>query len=327
MFDTAAQILAAPASALFPGDDSAVTKAFRSLVTKWHPDRCKDPQANEVFEYLMKARDKALGRAPVPSVVLQRVNGTKFKMEYMRETVIEGMRIFTGATSIAYLVDSQNNDLLRKNGSHRWRFANKDMEKEMIRFLPLLVRKEELVNGTLIIYRRRPSQILMSDLMALNGERISPIQVSWMVTRMGNIACYLEWAGLVHYSMHPEFLLVDLDSHGVSLIGPPIYMTKVGERPVAVPSRTLSAIPSIRNSTVKAETAMDRQIIRETALALLGDRSGNRIKSDPAVRSDVAKWVSSPPAKTAVADYETWEHALGPRKFVPYGKSAREIYA
>lgn len=325
MLNTAAEILATPLSKLFTGEDAAVTKAFRQMASKWHPDHCKDPSASEVLEYLLKARDHALGRTALPSRVMTRRDGTKFKMEYNREQTVEGMTIFTGQSSIAYLVSSAFDDLLRKNKTN-WKFANKDMEKEMVRFLPPFVRQDDLLDGTLLVYRRKASQILMSDLIALNGERISPIQVSWMVTRLGNISCYLEWAGLSHLAMLPEFLLVDLDNHGVSLVGPTLYMTPIGDRPRAVPARTLNAIPSIRVDATMASSVMDRQIIRETALVLLGDRSGNRIKSDPAVRKEVANWISSPPHKSATADYKAWEAALGPRKFVPYGKSASDIY-
>ncbi len=323
---TAAQILKTKPKRLFPGNAAAVKKAFRELASAWHPDHNKEKEAADVLAYLVKARDQALGLTLDQSIVLERRNGSKFRMDYIRATTTDGMTIYTGASSIAYFVPDSMSDLVRRSGQPKWKFANKDMEKEMTRFLPPYVRTEDLKNGQLMIYRRAPSQILMSDLMALHDGRIPPVHISWMVTRMNNIACYFEWAKQVLFGLLPEFLLVDLDSHGVALCGPPIFLTNFGDRPMAVPSRVLDAIPYLRDKGSVAVGSMDRILIRETACALLGDHGGVKLKADPEVRPDIAAWVISPPEKSAVSDYEKWESALGPRKFIKFGTNAQDYY-
>jgi hypothetical protein len=327
MMLTSAEIMQASAKTLFPGDEAAVKARFRSLAMKWHPDHNPAPEAIKVFEHIKLARDKALGLSVSPFVILTRDDGTKFKMEYIRAQSIEGMTIYTGETSIAYHVSEDYDDLIRRAGQNKWRFGDKKMEAEMTRFLPVFARTEKLVDGSLMIYRRSKTQILMSDLMALNGERIPPVHVTWMISRLVNIACYFEFAQKVHLALLPEFLLVDLDGHGVSITGPVLYLMAVGQHPTAAPNRTVEALPALRQKSTLASTKMDRQLIRETALTLLGDRGGTKIKNDPDVLPDVARWISSPPPASAYADYEAWEVARGPRKFAHYGKSAHDIYS
>jgi hypothetical protein len=323
-----ADILAANDRTLFPDrDEGKVKAAFRNFAKLWHPDRNRSDEATKVFAHIEEMHRRALKRGEAPHVVFVRENGSQFRMEYQRMTTGEGCEIFVGQSSVAYLVGTANTDLADRASAHKFKFASKDMGSEMERFLPRLVREERLQGGRLFVYRRTPDQILMRDLIDLSSERIDPLHVSWMVTRMNNLACYLEYAQLAHLSIAPEFLLVSLEHHGVSLTGPALYATKFDNRPKAAPRRTLTVVPDLTRQDVVADSTMDRRLIRQTGLELLRDPSGNRIRTDQSVRPDVAQWLSTAPAKSAVDDYSAWEASLGVRKFIKYPKTAQEIYA
>jgi hypothetical protein len=326
MFTSAAEILKASPKALFPGDEAAITSGFRKMARVWHPDYSKDARAADVFEHLVKMRDRALKKDFGPSIILTREDGTKFRMEYLTSTQGDGVVVFVGVSSVAYLVDQANSDLVDRGLNRKWKFANDDMKKEMSRFLPSFRREIKLSNGRLVVYDRTPDQVLMSDLIAQEKKIVSP-HASWMVTRMLNIACYLEYAQVSHMSIAPEFLLVSLEHHAVSLTGPAMYATDFAVRPKAAPHRTIEAIPSLKDATVKIDSRIDLALIRQTVLTLLGDPSGNRIRTDPDIRQETVRWVSSAPAKTAIADYTAWEASLGVRKFVKYPKTAQDFYA
>jgi hypothetical protein len=314
--------------ALFPDrDEKKISATFRAFAKAWHPDHNSDPKASSVFAHITEMHRRALKRGEAPHVVFTRESGSSFRMEYQRQTTGEGVEIYVGQSSIAYLVGEANSDLADRASAHKWKFASADMEKEMTRFLPGLVREERLQGGRLFVYRRTPDQILMRDLMDLTSDRIDPVHVSWMVTRMNNIACYLEYAEISHLSIAPEFLLVSLQHHGVSLTGPALYATKLDSRPKAAPRRTMTVVPDLTRPDFLCGSTIDRRLIRQTALELLGDPSGNRIRTDASVRPDIAQWLSMAPSKTAIEDYASWEASLGERKFVVYPKSAQELYA
>ena len=62
---TAAQILGIPRSEperLFAEDAAAARAAFRRLAGRWHPDRCAEPQAAEVFQHLLGLNKAAAAR-------------------------------------------------------------------------------------------------------------------------------------------------------------------------------------------------------------------------------------------------------------------------
>lgn len=324
---TPQEILAATDKMLFPNDGSDISKIYHNLAKIWHPDNNSDPQASTVFAHLSTMYSAAKVRTKPHSQLFTRANGSQFKMEYKRHTWADGCEIFIGESSVAYLIGSTNADLSSKASAHRWRYLNNDMRNEMSRFLLDPYREEMLNDGHMFIYRRTPDQILMKDLIEITQQSIDPLHVSWMVTRMNNIACYLEWAGLSHLCMLPANLLVSLEYHSVALVGPALYLSKFGSRPKAASKTVLSIIPEMASKSFVLDSTVDRRIIRHTALELLGDPSGNRIRNDGRVRPAIANWLNMAPSKTAVEDYAKWEGCLGERKFVVYPKTANELYS
>ncbi len=318
------EILTKNFSQLFPGDKTAINAEFRRLSKIWHPDLCSDPKANDVFEHLTKMRDKALVGGMFE--IFERANGSSFKMVYLRKHVGQGITVYVGNTRIAYLVTDAT--LLGRAKKYRPKYASPKMKDEMERFMPVFAREEILTTGSLMIYERKPSQILMRDL--IDAEKtIKPVDATWMISRMCNLACYLEWAKHSHCAISPEFLLVDLDDHGVYFTGPNLYWTGFDSRPRPwpLPLRTVEAAPWLRNKNETADQRIDLQLVRETAYELLGDRGGARLLSRPDMRKELAQWLLSPAPKNAVLDYAAMEKTRGERKFARYGKTAQEIYA
>ena len=322
---TPQDILAKTDRDLFPGNEIAIKAAFRKLAAQWHPDHNHAPEASDVMAHLTEMKGRALHRSDRPFELFVREDGTSFKMEYLRTMQGQGCRVFVGATNIAYFVPQSADDLGRKAAQHRWKYLNSEMEKEVARFISPMTRQEKLKNGRLLVFRRNPDQILMRDLIDLDGP-IEPVHATWMISRMVNLACYLEWAKLAHCAISPEFLLVSLDQHSVALTGPLLYGASFGTRPSAVPARTLKVANWLINKQENADIRVDLALIRETALDLLGERGGARLRSNPAMREEITNWLLTPSAKTAVADYQGWEIARGDRRFAHYGKTAQGIY-
>ena len=165
----------------------------------------------------------------------------------------------------------------------------------------------------------------MSDLIALD-DNIDPKAVSWMISRMLNLACYLEYSKISHCNIAPEMLLVSLDQHSVSIVGPVIYKTAMGVRPTVVPKRTFDVANWLKVKSEVADSRIDLSLIRQTALDLLRDRGGARLRSNTEIPKRITDWILSPSTKSAITDYQNWEAALGERKFANYGKTAKSIY-
>lgn len=273
-------------------DHAEIEAEYRRRAKTEHPDM---GGSAERFAALLAWRDKQLN----PQVVDL---GDGLHMTYIRHHSIGGMEIYVGISSVVYVLPPELDKV------QDWPFANDKMKKEMQKYLPELVRKKRNIQ----IYRRKPTQVLMLDLVT----PLEPQHVAWMVSRMMNLACYLSWAELSHCAISPEFLLVDLETHGVALTGPASYVTKMGVRPEAVPARTFGIVPSLGNKATVATPKIDLSLVRSTAMTLMGERN----------KAPFRQWLLSPPAATAFKDLEGWSNALGKRTFVKFPTTAKEIY-
>jgi len=338
---TASDILGVPetrARDLFPGDEKAVAREFRRLVKAWHPDRCPDPKAADVVAHLNKLRVAALrkiGAIKVPSQMREfRANdGKLFRFRYNSIHRIDIGEVIVGDNSVAYVFDREFADIaaaeqMRIGGL---RFQDEGMRKEMARFLPSPKRAVVQQDATVLVYEKTPDQFLLVDLIRHAGGRIDPRHVAWIVSRMENIASYLCWAGISHGAIDATNLLVSPKYHTVSLVGGWGFATEIGQRPKALPWRTLSALPRLAVEGTPSDHAVDLELLRMTARECLGDAAGGRIVADGSIPQALSAWLVIPPTGTAFEDFPAWEAALarafGPRRFIPWDVQPAEVYA
>lgn len=331
---TAAEILAVPAfdaSRVLPGDEDAIRSRFRDLVRDWHPDRCREPKAPEVFAHLVKLRDAALAGGPKASVrTFLGKAGKSFEMSYLKASRFDAGEILVGRGSVAYLVEPDFADLVaRAEATAAPRFANDRMRKEMERFLPSLLRREPVSEGEVLVYGRTPDQILLRDLLDSAGP-VEPVHAAWLVSGLLNVACWLSWAGLCHGAISPETVLVSPKHHSVALTGPFLYAAAIGRRPEALPERTLSTLPRLALAGQAVDGTVDLDLVRATVREALGDPAGVRISLRKDVPTAFATWLAMPPSKDARQDYASWERAressFGPRRFVGMGVRPEAVY-
>lgn len=332
----AAQILASRPSQLFKGSQAEIKSQFTKLAMVWHPDHCKRPDAEDVFQHILKCRDAALrGEEGLQRVIFTRTRPQadqkpKFALDYVHQLPIECGTVFVSYENISYLVAPEQESLTAPALNMRWAFPDKKMEQEMTKYLPRRNRFEHTTQGTLMVYKRNSDQLLLSDLLAWEksqGRTIDYRHVMWMISSLLNTCCYLEIQKTAHCALLPHYLLVSPDMHSVALVGPPLYATPFGTRPKAVPQAVLNMFPRLRTpGTLIEDSRLDLTLVRALARQALGVTNPALLARDTLLPEGLRKWLSSPAPKSALKDYKAWEEARGKRAFTPYGTTASEIY-
>jgi hypothetical protein len=162
----------------------------------------------------------------------------------------------SSASRVAYVVGKANEDLANRASARKWTFDNADAQGHGAA-VPECDTRDSPELGRMFIYRRNPDQVLLRDLMDADGKIPGP-SVAWMISRMLNLACFLEYKKVSHLALSPDFLLISRRTTRWRWSARRCSRQDFGKRPLAAPKRTLEVVPSIRarsSSLVRRSTS------------------------------------------------------------------------
>jgi len=331
---TAKTILAAKKpEALFSSPASGVSedslkKEFRALAKKWHPDTALG--AGDVFSHIASLYGKGLDKIASgtwgnPGLLV--LEGKKYP--YLSSSPTDSGEVFVGEFFLAYFVKKEYfspSDLMKNIPVLKYKDSS--MEKEMARFLP---HKEPLrastPDGTYLVYEKSKGEFLLSDVVKAVAS-IPPKQGAWILSRLYNISCYLQWSGLVHCDINSGTVLINPVNHGLALVGGWWNCHKEGDRISSLPSKTYSVLPQRFLEKKEAAHVFVQEQIKAVGRELFSPSVAG--SGGPAA---VRNFLDLPCAsdKSAQFFFAKWYEdilvkAFGPKKFVPWDLSDKDVY-
>jgi hypothetical protein len=311
------------AALLFPGDADMVARRYRRLARLWHPDHNPAPEAAGVFAHVAElhaAACRAL-KPPAPKEQLFHTrDGRSFRFAWLTRHVTDCGELMVGNRHVVHIVSAEAGDLARSAAGRTFPFAHDAMRGQFEPLLPRRVALLETDQGTVFVHAKSPDQVLLADLMKLGP--VEPRHAAWMTTRLMNLACYLQYAGIVHGAIDRHCVLVSPRHHKVSLTGPLLCAGLMNGRPGALPERTLAELPRLEAPDAVCDGGVDPALVRLTIREALGDPAGTRLAGDPTFPNPFALWLLMPGADNAQADFRAWEQArdaaFGPRRFIQW---------
>lgn len=348
---SAAAILSIPESRpdlLFPGDESSVQGLYRQLAQAWHPDRCRDRQANDVFAHIgalygQARREIAAGRwrAACGQTALESLDGHPYRLRYAARRRHECGELLIGHQIAAWLVEHSASDLYHAARATLGKLpqASADMSREMASSLPVIRAALDTRQHQVLVMDKGSDQVLLADLLIHLGGRLAPEHVGWILNCLYHIACYLDYAGLTHNAIGPDTVFVSPRQHACALLGGWWYAVPCGGRLVALPQRSADILPPDILRTRCASVRSDLELIRATGRELLGDTSSARARRDGpvpqasgtmAVTASMAEWLQHPTSGCALTDYRQWRELLqelfGRPRFMALNVSFDQVY-
>lgn len=324
---------------LFSSPD-ALKDEYRTLIKIWHPDSHPNKdEANSVVVHLNILYKRAQEKADSGSwesygqIILIDTDGKKWKVPYKNRKKFEFGTLYYGPLVLAYVIDHAHSKFFEnaKSMIDGLKFASDRMKDEMERFLPKIKKTFKTNDGKLVLVMSKTDDVFMlSDVVKAIGGKVDPKHVAWMINRLHNIACYLEYAGISHNSINADTCFISPKHHSMILFGGWWYSTKVGDSVSFVPEANYDAVPSDILRTKVADTRIDRTSIRMLGRQLLGDRSGFNLIND-GVPKPLVDYLRHPVGKSAVADFTNFQDVLeasfGPKRFIKLEINPEAIYA
>lgn len=328
------KILAIPVTEperLFSSPD-AYKDEFRALAKKWHPDAGGHA---DVFDRIAKLYDAAAAKVTkgewhTPGLLMVHTSkGKDVKIRYLKKHATETGEMFISRTMVTHATRNDFADVVHsaKKIIGGFTYASDRMRKEISRYLPVVSRAFDAGDVQYMIMDKTPDLILLRDVINHYGGKIDPKHAAWIISSMLNLACYFEYAGLVHNAIGPDTYFISPPHHSGVLLGGWWYACKEGAKMVALPARTTRVMPVDILTKKKAEHRTDLTLIRAAGREMLGDPVGTRLDGVPKAMSQWLRYASS---GSALKDYEEWGKVLtesfGPRRFTEMKIEASDIY-
>lgn len=324
---------------LFTVDNLTTEK--RRLATKWHPDKCKLDQADQVFAHIQNlfksAEDHIEKNCWNGPATLQYTtkDGSTFKLKYRRVMELEVGKMYIGMKHLAYVITPDYEDLFR-NGIkmiNNIKYPKPKFEEQFKRQMPNVIKASETNIGFVVVMEKTDELVLLKDLLDyLPNNKLDPRHVAWIMSTLCNIACFLELNDIAHGAISPSTFWVSPKHHSGVLLGGWWYARPAGEKLLALPAESINILPKEVFVDKVGKTTYDRKLIKALGLECLGDKShsGSTLLRDSSIPSTVLNWLRGANQPTAVDEYSKWGKArddgFGPRKFVDLIVDINQIY-
>jgi len=324
---------------LFTTHEKQIRQEFRALASAWHPDRCAQTRATEVFQHLSRLYEAAMrklrdGTWKIPGLLtLQTSDGTTFRIRYHRERRFELGQMFIGDQIVAYLIGREHSDLFQNalDVITCLPCADPDMALEIGCCLPEVVRSFATEEHQVLVLRKTADLLLLRDVLDHFAGPLDARHVAWILSSLLNLACYLDYARLAHNAILADTYFVSPQRHGGALLGGWWYAVRQGESMRAAPATTVEYAPFEVMTRRLGERRTDLELIRALGRALLGDITGISLERENAAPLPLLDWLRRPAAHSALQDYQTWQcrvlpASFGERRFVTLDLSPQNLY-
>lgn len=312
---------------LFPKDKDGIKQTYKKLARKYHPDVSKEPKAIEYFQHITSLYEEALSKIErgiwdEVDVLELKSDGKRYILKYLREHDFELGKIYIGRQHIIYLLDSKHEKYFKQYKSvlSEIHYADSGMKKEFERYMPNISASFKTEDGKYcIVLKKEQNEFLLSDFFEYFGHDLDPKHIAWITSRLLNLSCFLNYNNLVYYGFTPNNLLVNVEMHGIKLLGGWWYTVKKGSKLIGVSTDIYNLMSLSEKSEKVAKSVTDIESIKEIVRM--------NCKSLPA---PIDRWINNISSSEPYKEFDKWSEVLlesfGVRKFIELKVSEKEIY-
>lgn len=328
--DTADRIMKTTYGQLFGPSLESIKNKYLELAKKYHPDVWEDNRAGDVFARITEL--KAEAEEDLENGIWQNADSISFEMKRggwvtvgnTYECDFELGKTYVGRDTVAYLLDEDMNEYydnaLKVIGSLK--YSDDKMKMEFTQLLPRIRRTGTLKNGKLLlVLEKSPDEYPLSEVLKKMGGRFEPEHVAWMISRLCNICCYLQYRGLSHNGLTIDNLFINPKLHGLSLYGGWWYAAMSGTKMKGTTAEVYEVMSDSCKTSGIGEFATDQEMIFEIAKILLDNKSLVFKKGqDTDIPEAMANFIKCGGNGNAFMVFDSWNKTLdmswGSRKFV-----------
>ena len=324
-------------------DVDHVAEQGRKLYSKWHPDRCKEPNADKVFAYIKELKETAISQIGLgdwrgAGKLYYSVDSKTYKFSYRHMRPFELGKMYIGNTKLLFVLDKDHRNLfdnavrMMKTGI---KYPKDKFKDQFERYMPKIVNVSKgSTIGDVIVLEKTDELVLLKDLLdSLPDRKLPPRHVAWIISSTLNTMCFLHVIGINSNAITSSNMFISPPHHTTVWLSGWWYATANEDRLLALPGELTSFLPSKVLVDKVSKLSHNLLALRAMALEALGDpsKTGSVFLKNPGdIPKPMLDWLRSTPADSPIKEYELWGEALtgawGKRKYVDLQVNLNEIY-
>lgn len=323
---------------LFPCDEKAAKQKYRDLSRTYHPDSNKSADADSVFQKITELYHAACD--DIKAGVWHKKNfirlitedGRKLDISFKHHGVFEIGEYYVCNKVVVYVINKgcdkyYDNALLRIKSLT---FESGKME-EMRNFFPTVHSSKKLNDGRLCMVLNKAEDMypLRCILNAYNG-KIPDKHVAWIINRLSNLACYLQYSNLVSNGFNVENVFISPTKHAACLMGGWWYTVPKGAKMIGTTKQIFNVMPVTIKTSKVAANPTDLEAIKLIGREILGEPNQRKLQLIKDIPAPIVKFMVDGAGKCAYDEFgkyhELLDKAYGQRKFIKMELTDKQIY-
>lgn len=308
-------------SDLFVEDQTESKKIHRNLLKQWHPDRNKDPKANDVFVHINKLYD--MKNIKIDEQLLD-INGKSYSYYYSVDTSVYEMYYMKDQSMLIKF--KAKNDTFKSNFmnniTHLKNYIISSKFKDRYKFITDIVLLEN--SGYFKIKMDKefvPLNLLIKYIYDYKDWKLS----AYIISRMFDFSMLYNVAGLQYIGCDSNFIFVNTEGHVIHDMSSLFFGIEHGQNLIGITNKQLPAFSTKDIKTKSCSTSTIIDLIKMIGLELAGDinKTGNiNILDSASVNVNLIKELNNLDSNTSLIEaYKTWQSESIKRVF-----TARSFY-
>ena len=259
---------------------------------------------------------------------LLREDGEVITIEYLAKQNVDICTMYVARKHVIYVFAKEHEVYVQryKDMVEQLEYPNPEMEKELQCYLPKLVTECRLQDGSFFLVIEKKEEVYPLRMLGTLVDR----HVAWIVSRLENLCCVLNYNGIVLNALIEDNLFVDPVNHQLHLYGGWWFAGYEGSESVGA-SKAVLPLMEKKGEAYRNTYKADLESLRMVAIRLLGYENKEAIKDSKLLPKAFLEFLLQSPKKDAMEDFAEWDRVLeksyGERKFIPLDITKEEIYS
>lgn len=261
-------------SDLFSKDADIAKREFREYCKLYHPDSNDSKEAAELFCIIQELYNNKHRTVKTSSTVNEDITFKDKKTGKgfcLSNPVVfnNGIAmVYHTATKIAMIYDKTYKKFYEQyiTNVNKLEYANDDMKKEFERYFPKIIKHFETEDESFCILLDKTSEVLSLGKIVRayesKGEKFPEKQAAWILNRLYNIECYLNFYDKVSNGLSLDNLWVSPEMHTILLYSGWEYTTKLEDNMIGCPKDVYKILPIKVKDTKRSQTVTDLESIK-----------------------------------------------------------------